>query len=102
MAAYITPAPRSPWHWPSFLPAAGSSKFGALLSAPGRSGWRRATIVNLIQRDADDWVTVVQLFRTRRIVREERGVDWFIPAHPEPRREPFTAFARLLSARRSL
>jgi cytochrome P450 len=35
-------------------------------------------------------------------VREERGVDWFIPAHPEPRREPFTAFARLLSARRSL
>lgn len=45
---------------------------------------------------------MVQLFKTRRAIREERGPDWFVPAHPEPRVGPFSAIERLLSARRSL
>jgi cytochrome P450 len=45
---------------------------------------------------------MVPLRKSKRSIREERGPNWFIPAHPEPRVGPFSAIERLLSARRSL
>lgn len=45
---------------------------------------------------------MVQLMWTKQRIREERGPDWFVPAHPAPPAGHFGAVERLLSARRSL
>ncbi|MGD9881607.1 MAG: cytochrome P450 [Reyranella sp.] len=45
---------------------------------------------------------MVRLMWTRQRIREERGPDWFVPAHPAPPTGHFGAVERLLSARRSL
>ena len=45
---------------------------------------------------------MIDLFRATQRICEERGPDWFVPAHPVPRVGRFTAIERLLSARRSL
>ncbi len=45
---------------------------------------------------------MVQLMWTRQRIREERGPDWFVPAHPAPPAGHFGPVERLLSARRSL